>query len=402
MRPYAHARPPIATDMEPMMDHTWMIHAADHGVTAGDRAAAAANAAALNRLLAAPDRVIVLPAGEVWIDATLAFLQSNAQLWGAGGDLEDAAGTILRWDGPGGGTMIDMRTPPAPAGARVPRREGMGLQRLQLDGRDVADTALRIVSVLKGELRHVTVKGVRYRGVSFECHAPGILDNRGLPVEQQAKINANQLWALEDVYVIHDGALQALPHAAAFAFDGAPHLGNTSLNTFVNCKAMYRDCAGFRLGDADGNVFINCDVHPFSDAGRGYGWDFQGVHAEAAGGGSFNVLLRCGWPPSNGCILRNGAFGPAVGNQFLAQDLANSGFADSAWPTREPGVPAPVMIANNGQYIGLHPRRRTDAQLRTAAERGSYEGELRYAATARTPVFWDGAAWRRVDTRAAI
>lgn len=239
---------------------TYRAHIADFGAVAGNAAGAnaAANDAAIALAIADAVKVIEFDAAVYEIGATVSLNANAKHLIGVdGSDVFVAAneGTVLRWHGPAGGTMVNV----APSGSTdliAPNLSGM-----QLNGNGTAGKGVVVRSARRPKLENIQVVNL---GTDGSCIAFYLT---GTPTGGS------------DINCVYRGSFVNLSacvsgDATGMMLDGATSGGrNVTFCDFDGCHVTHENGVAFYLRSCD-------DVH-FRNA----------ASSRKSGGGGLSVLL---------------------------------------------------------------------------------------------------------------
>jgi len=219
--------------------------------------------------------------------------KSNIKIRGAfnGSGIWDAfssGGTILKWTGATGATVIYE----APSADQKPVING-GISDLTIDGGGIAANGLQSLSTSYAEYRRIHCVGATSNGFYF-----------GTQNTTTATLNyRNRLDSLSAV---------ATGGGNGFVFDGVPGSGrNTCFMTATNLTAAFFNGCGFALLNADDCVFVGCSASLISGGSGGAGIYFGGSSDGSGKAANANQLYGF-W--TNGYINSAGGTYPSRGN----------------------------------------------------------------------------------------
>jgi hypothetical protein len=254
-----------------------------------------------------------LPIGQYKITSTLTINKANIVLAGAGGDQPHDAGsgvsaaTKFLWYGAAGGTVVEFKTPYGVSHSKI---GGVGLTDLTIDCRGIAAIGLRLDSVYGGIFRRIYVRDATQNAYYVTCGVTGT----DIPEAADTQFCSfdNCTFRLIDSVGVQS--------ANGFFLTGSSN-ANTSINRFEYCGGQHINGTAFLLENADNNVFVRCSG--FRPSGTGYGFDFKAPTSGGFVGGDSNHLFNCGWPATNGAIVRATADGASHRNTFYGFDNLN-------------------------------------------------------------------------------
>jgi len=227
------------------------IHVADFGATptvSSDQSGAIMAAIAEAQSRGGAD--IYFDSGTYRIDSTIEITGSNIRLIGAGGSIHHDGGvpdnyTALAYYGPIADVpMVKIYTP---AGVGNAKRFGSGLVNMELQCRARAATGLEVRSIHSGRFVNVYVHAPTQQAYLITNYVAGTLAEA--TDTQKCRFENCTFRLFESPPGAHGFVLTSDAPGAAGA--------NTSFNEFHYCGGQVSDGDGFRLVDADNNMFFS-------------------------------------------------------------------------------------------------------------------------------------------------
>lgn len=293
-----------------------MVDARDHGlVVDGSTDDGPAINTALGAL-PATGGVVLLPVGIMAIATTIDMREMpNVTLRGAGckhdvygGTLTE--GTVLKWTGSAGGTVLAMGA--VSAASAVP---GTNVMDLAIHGQSGAATGILVQSLWWGQLRNLHIQDCTTVALDITT-----VDLSGTETTQGCLFE--QISVRQGTGSPSGIGIRLRSHAAGG--------GNPSLNTFVQIQVRTYNGTSIELNDSDGNRFYGVET---GAGGTGLGIDLKGQVSGAVGHCRSNAFFYVEAP--NGVTARGtGLSAPAVKNAIWFYNLENGG----AVPTIESGA----------------------------------------------------------------
>lgn len=280
-----------------------------------------------------PFGVIQLETGLV-SDSSLVTLKGNGRANGLWSVIDPFTGTVFKWIGSAGGTVLKMETTASSATQIV----GGGIENLTIDGQNVAAKGVDLASYGHGEFRKVFVRNCTTVGWDTRIITPitdGVEDVQGNVFEQ---ITIRQIESANGI---------------GMRLDGTAPDGNTSFNEFHRVHIYHKNGIGLQLKNTDSNAFFNTAIVR-DPVGTAIGVELNGSGSVGVGHSRSNMFYHLD-PGLGGLTARaTGITQPAINNVVFGY-------------SKENGAPNPVVeggarltvFDNEGRTIGVRsdPRR---------------------------------------------
>lgn len=281
--------------------------------------------------------IVTFPVGIFAIASTISLVDKpNVGLVGKGAEHHIfqsglTKGTILKWIGAAGGTMLSVGS----SAALTTSTSGQRLEGIALDGQNSAAIGLLITSLFWGTFRDLHIR---------ECTTVAC-DMTSVSMSGAEDVQGN---------VFEKISVRQITSASGKGIrlgSGADGIGNTSLNHFHDVQVYHRNGIGLELNDCDGNRFYGVWVQREA-GGTGIGVELDGSNHASSGHARQNGFFFL-QPGAGGVTARASGFSlPSTDNVVYGYSLGNS----SALPTIEAGAGLQVHVTDGylkGASLGV-------------------------------------------------